>query len=167
MTKYNLIHFLALTILSIFSFSLFAGQNIDPQEACNYLTNERFRGNLEYKESKRSSGNYSCGSLRKPIDKGEPTTSDLRYSVIGSDSSVSQISLLLRMNSFKISTPVLKEFAKVSGVIYLKAFNESMPEDIERSMLSAGQHWSRYFLNCESRTLTVRSSYIKAKFLKI
>ena len=122
--------------LAFHSFSLFAGQNINPEEACNYLEQERFRGNLAYKENKRS-GNYSCGSLRKPIDKGEPTTSDLRYSVSGSDSSVSQISLLLRMNSFKISTPVLKEFAKVSGVIYQKAFNNTLPEDIERSMLSA------------------------------
>jgi hypothetical protein len=132
-TKFSLT---LLLTLSLTPFVLSANQSIVPQDACNYLKEERFRGNLEYRKNKNSDS-FSCGSLRKPIDKGEPTTSDLRYSVSGSESSVTQISLLLRMNSFKISTPVLKEFSRVSNVIYLKALNKNLPEEIEKSILSA------------------------------
>ena len=41
------------------------------------------------------------------------------------------------MNSFKVSVPVLKEFIRVTEIIYSKAFDMSLPEDIKKSMLSA------------------------------
>ncbi len=136
MNKFLFTQFLAFIILSTFSFTIFSAQNINPEDACKYLTDERFRGNLTYHENKRS-GNYSCASLRKPIDKGEPSTSDLRYSVKGNKSSAEQISLLMRMNSFKVSVPVLKEFSRVSGVIYSKAFGSALPEEVNKTILSA------------------------------
>ena len=136
MKNYKLVNLLILLALLVYSLPLFATQKIDPEAACKYLEQERFRGNLEYKQHKKSQ-NYSCSSLRKPINKGEPSTSDLRYSVMGTESSVSQVNLLLRMNSFKVSTPVLKEFGRVTDVIYQKAFKDNLPLEIEKSILSA------------------------------
>ena len=125
-----------LIIFFISSNTLQADQVINPEKACQYLSDERFRGNLDYKPVKKSEV-YSCASLRKPVDKGEPSTSDLRYAVKGTQNSADQISLLLRMNSFKVSVPVLKEFIRVTEIIYSKAFDMNLPEDIKKSMLSA------------------------------
>ena len=125
-----------LIIFFISSNTLQADQVINPEQACQYLSDERFRGNLDYKQVKNSEV-YSCASLRKPVDKGEPSTSDLRYAVKGTQTSADQISLLLRMNSFKVSVPVLKEFSRVSDVIYSKAFGSALPEKVKKTILSA------------------------------
>lgn len=126
--------FLGLIIVA--SQALSANQSIDPIAACDYLTGEKFKGSMEYTENEKT-GKYSCASLRKPIDKGEPLGSDLKYMVKGNESEATQVSLWLRMNSSRISTPVLREFQKYSNVLYQKAFGNDLPAEISRSMLSA------------------------------
>ena len=123
-------------IIMLISGSSIANQPIKPQEACAYLTSERFRGDLEYKKNLTTDG-YICSSLRKPVDKGEPLGSDIKYTVKGNEFETHQVSLLLRMNSHRISTPVLREFVKYSSVIYEKAFGEILPSEIKKSILSA------------------------------
>lgn len=131
-------HFLSVlsSAVVLVTFELAVSQSNIALDACNYLAEENFTVSRVYTgdEKHRYQG---CDSLRKPVDKGEPLGSDLRYSVRGNASVANYISLTLRMNSAKVSTPVLREFHKYSDVIYRKAFSEPLPAEISRAILSA------------------------------
>lgn len=132
--RYLLCSLLALPAL--FPRALLASQSIDPVAACHFLSEQRFRGALEYKPN-RKTGVYSCSSLRKPIDRGEPLGSDLRYQVLGTASEARKISLQLRMNSPRISTPVVRQFQRYADIIYQKVFAEPIPPEISDAMLAS------------------------------
>jgi hypothetical protein len=119
----------------LFAQALHARSPIDPGTACSFLNEDHFRGSMEY--SRKKSGYYNCSSLRKPINKGEPTGSDIRYEVRGTESEVTGILLHLRMRSHRISIPVLKEFHRNSETLYQKVFNKSLPEEISIAITSA------------------------------
>lgn len=128
-------------LLFIFSQAALAIMPINPDQACNLLKQERFRGNMEY--IKQKSGSQGCVSLRKPIRKGEPPASDMRYRVKGTDSQVTSISLHLRMKSHASSIQVLQEFQKTSAYVYEQVLGQSMPEEITNSIISAVRgEWS-------------------------
>lgn len=125
----------------LFAQTLNANSPIDPDTACSFLKGDHFKGSMEY--TRNRSGNFNCSSLRKPINKGEPTGSDLRYEVRGTESEATTILLHLRMRSHRISIPVLKEFHRNSETLYQKVFNKTLPEEISTAITSAirGQ-WS-------------------------
>ncbi len=123
-------------VMVLASQALYANQSIDPVTACNYLAEEKFRGSMEYRQNKKT-GMYSCLSLHKPINKGEPARSDVQYRVSGNASEARLFSLSLRMNSPRLSTPVLREFQKYSDKLYQKNFGESLPAEIQQAIFSA------------------------------
>ncbi|MGD2117220.1 MAG: hypothetical protein PVG66_02575 [Chromatiales bacterium] len=140
----NLIRYSSVVLLAVFSQTLMAVQSIDPLAACDFLSEQRFRGTLEYKQDKKTSV-YSCTSLRKPIDRGEPTVSDLRYRVSGTADEARKISLMLSMNSARISTPVVRQFHNNAAILYEKIFAETLPQEISDAILSSIRgDWPRH-----------------------
>ena len=143
----KLLHHLILSsvvVAALFSQALLANQLIDPVAACQFLSEQRFRGSLEYKQDKKT-GLYSCTSLRRPIDRGEPSISDLRYQVLGTATEARKIRLQLRMNSPRISTPVVREFHHYADIIYRKVFAEALPQEISDAILSSLRgEWRRH-----------------------
>ena len=131
----NLLILPAALILLLFAQVLFASGPIDPDAACNFLKQERFRGSMEYGQKK--SGIYNCISLRKSVNKGEPTGSDIRYEVRGEDTQVTILLLHLRMRSHRLSVPVLKEFHHYANIIYKKIFLDQLPEEITKAIIAA------------------------------
>lgn len=127
---------LMMGMIVLASQTLYANQSIDPVTACNYLVEEKFRGSMEYRQNKKT-GLYSCSSLHKPINKGEPARSNVQYRVSGNASEARLFSLSLRMNSPRLSTPVLREFQKYSDKLYQKNFGESLPAEIHQAIFSA------------------------------
>ena len=131
-------------LIIILNNNVFAGEVVNPQDVCDYLKSENFRGPLQYEETKQA-GQFRCSSLRKNIIRGSsPRASDVRYMVTGSAEEVGEISLTLRMRSFKVTVPVLREFEKYVGVIFEKRFGEALPEEISSAIISATRgEWSR------------------------
>ena len=119
----------------LFVQALHARSPIEPGAACSFLKEDHFRGSMEY--SRKKSGDFNCSSLRKPINKGEPTGSDIRYEVRGTESEATGILLHLRMKSHRVSTPVLKEFHRNSETLYQNVFSKSLPEEISIAITSA------------------------------
>ena len=125
----------SIAFILLFVQTLYARAPIDPGSACSLLKEDHFRGSMEYARNK--SGDFNCSSLRKPISKGEPTGSDIRYEVRGTESEAIRLLLHLRMRSHRISIPVLKEFHRNSETLYQKVFSKALPEEISSAITSA------------------------------
>ena len=122
-------------LLLLFAQKIPAFEAIEPATACNLLKQENFRGSMQY--SQKNSGIYACTSLRKPVNRGEPTGSDMRYEVLGTETETSKVLLHLRMRSHRSSVPVLKEFERISSLVYRKLSGDSLPEAISMAIVSA------------------------------
>lgn len=126
--------FLGLVLLSFSNVSLASG-GFAPAKACAYMAMEGFRGSTEYHEFK--GGQFRCSTLRKPIPRGEPPASDVRYVATGNASAVTRLALELRMRSGRSPQQVLIQFDQYVTALLEKALNEKVLEELSTSIRSA------------------------------
>lgn len=129
-------HIIALLLFFLFS-HLYAGEGIDPASACDFMRDQGFKGRMNYRENRNDL--YSCASLRKRVNRGEPTGSNIRYLVTGSATEAREISLRLRMISHRAPQQVLAEFNTHASKLYEKALGQQLPDNISSAIRSALQ----------------------------
>ncbi|MET0029716.1 MAG: hypothetical protein ABW101_18945 [Candidatus Thiodiazotropha sp.] len=113
-----------------------------PDTVCQWMSEERFGGLSEYRQR---GSQYRCATNRKPIDRGEPVSSDVRYLAFGSKDEILEVRLEMQMRSARQPQQVLKRFADYAEVLSIKATGKDLPEEVGPSIMSgiAGE-WQQH-----------------------
>ncbi|MET0052684.1 MAG: hypothetical protein ABW095_16600 [Candidatus Thiodiazotropha sp.] len=114
----------------------------EPDSVCQWMSEQRFSVLSAYRQR---GSQYSCATNRKPIDRGEPVKSDVRYRAMGTESEVIEVRLEMQMRSARQPQQVLKRFADYAEVLSIKATGKDLPEEVGRSIMSgiAGE-WQQH-----------------------
>ncbi|MET0067396.1 MAG: hypothetical protein ABW076_13705 [Candidatus Thiodiazotropha sp.] len=104
-----------------------------PDLVCQWLREEGFVRVSEYRER---GSHYSCATSRKPINRGEPVNSEVRYRAIGTKGEIQEVRLEMQMRSSRQPQQVLKRFADYAEVLSIKATGKDLPEEVGRSIMS-------------------------------
>ena len=113
----------------------FAVGVLTPGDACAFLDQHGLHTAGGYSEFKP--GQFRCNSLRKPIIRGEPPKSDVRYIVTGSASAANKLVLELRMRSGRAPQQVLILFSQYVEGLLGKVLKQEVPDDISSAIRSA------------------------------
>jgi hypothetical protein len=127
-------HYIPL-LLILFASGLQAEPFADsPDIICQWMNPERFAGSGKYTRAKDDL--YRCATLRKPINRGEPPGSDVRYVAQGTATAIGQVRLELRMRSFRQPQQTLKRFHAYADALTRLALSIGLPEEAGRSIRS-------------------------------
>jgi len=111
-----------------------------PEIICQWMQSERFAGKSEYASVKDDL--YRCVTLRKPITRGEPLGSDVRYLAEGTEETINQVRLEMRMRSFRQPQQTLRRFQAYADTLTQIALSTGLPEDVSAAIRSGiTGHW--------------------------
>ncbi|MET0091844.1 MAG: hypothetical protein ABW068_17835 [Candidatus Thiodiazotropha sp.] len=103
-----------------------------PDTVCQWMSEERFGGVSEYRQR---GSRYSCATNRKPIDRGEPVSSDVRYLAFGTRGEIQEVRLEMQMRSARQPQQVLRRFEGYAQVLSIQATGKDLPEEVGRSIV--------------------------------
>ena len=111
-----------------------------PDIICQWMQSERFSGRSEYARVRDDL--YRCATLRKPIRRGEPLGSDVRYLAEGTAEAISLVRLEMRMRSFRQPQQTLRRFLAYVDTLTQTALSTVLPEDVSTAIRSGVTgHW--------------------------
>ncbi len=105
-----------------------------PEVICQWMKAERFSGSSKYAGVKDDL--YRCASLRKPISRGEPVDSDVRYVAEGTATTISQVRLEMQMRSVLQPQQTLGKFQEYADILTKTALSIELPEEVRTSIRS-------------------------------
>lgn len=111
-----------------------------PEIICQWMESERFGGKSKYASVRDDL--YRCATLRKPITRGEPVGSDVRYVAEGTAEAINQVRLEMRMRSFRQPQQTLRRFQAYADTLTQTALSTGLPEDVSTAIRSGVTgHW--------------------------
>lgn len=111
-----------------------AGLRLDPQEACDFLVDERLRTRGGY----RQSGNlHRCSSQRRNLGGSGRVQNSIRYIAWGDAEAVTGLRLELRVNSGSSVQRAHRQLVNHGAILIKRALDVEMPEELESAILSA------------------------------
>lgn len=105
-----------------------------PEVICQWMKAERFSGGNKYAGVKDDL--YRCATLRKPIARGEPVGSDVRYVAEGTATAINEVRLEMRMRSFRQPQQTLRKFQEYADALTKIALSIGLPEEVSKSIRS-------------------------------
>lgn len=110
------------------------GMRIEPQRACAFLGDH----GLPTRGGYRASGDgFECRSRRRSLIGGGEVNNSIRYVARGDQHAVTRLTLELQVNSRPSVQRAHRQLLDYADVLLDKALGESMPGEIEASVLSA------------------------------
>ena len=105
-----------------------------PEIICQWMQSERFAGKSKYASVRDDL--YRCTTLRKPITRGEPVGSDVRYVAEGTAEAIDQVRLEMRMRSFRQPQQTLRRFRAYADTLIQTALSTGLPEEVSIAIRS-------------------------------
>lgn len=106
---------------------------LDPAQVCQWMSDDRFRGGSRYTQSRNL---YRCNTNRKPITRGDPPKSDVRFVAEGSENAITQVRLEMQMRSSRHPQQALARFREYANSLTKRALSVELPEEIGKSLMS-------------------------------